>query len=156
MLANPDSYREGLDAAFTSERGADPIEDIEDPEASDRDHIDWRGGGREADEADPNMGDIPARAAAPEAEGGSDGAEAPAVPTGRKTSDSIGIITGPDVPPQQPARPSSAVLQKDAFLVFRALCKLSIKTADGGQGADPMAIRGKVRHRATGGVSPTR
>eukprot|EP00873_Tetraselmis_striata_P021183 jgi/Tetstr1/441447/TSEL_029692.t1 len=144
VLANPDSYREGLDAAFTSERGADPIEDIEDPEASDRDHIDWRGGGREADEADPNMGDIPARAAAPEAEGGSDGAEAPAVPTGRKTSDSIGIITGPDVPPQQPARPSSAVLQKDAFLVFRALCKLSIKTADGGQGADPMAIRGKV------------
>lgn len=58
----------------------------------------------------------------------------------------MGMITGPDVPVAASSRPSSAVLQKDAFLVFRALCKLSIKTADGGQGADPMALRGKVGH----------
>lgn len=35
------------------------------------------------------------------------------------------------------------VLQKDAFLVFRALCKLTIKTAD--SGADVTATRGKVQ-----------
>jgi brefeldin A-inhibited guanine nucleotide-exchange protein len=36
------------------------------------------------------------------------------------------------------------VLQKDAFLVFRALCKLSIKTADASSGTDLTATRGKV------------
>ena len=38
-----------------------------------------------------------------------------------------------------------AILQKDAFLVFRALCKLSIRTADASSGTDLTAIRGKVR-----------
>jgi hypothetical protein len=37
------------------------------------------------------------------------------------------------------------VLQKDAFLVFRALCKLSIKTADASSGTDLTATRGKVQ-----------
>ncbi len=37
-----------------------------------------------------------------------------------------------------------SVLQKDAFLVFRALCKLSIKTADASSGTDVTATRGKV------------
>ena len=37
-----------------------------------------------------------------------------------------------------------AILQKDAFLVFRALCKLSIRTADVSSGTDLTAIRGKV------------
>ena len=40
-----------------------------------------------------------------------------------------------------------AVLQKDAFLVFRALCKLSIRTADASSGTDLTAIRGKVRQQ---------
>lgn len=40
---------------------------------------------------------------------------------------------------------TDAVLQKDAFLVFRALCKLSIRTADASSGTDLTAIRGKVR-----------
>lgn len=35
------------------------------------------------------------------------------------------------------------VLQKDAFLVFRALCKLTIKSAD--SGLDVTATRGKVK-----------
>ncbi len=38
-----------------------------------------------------------------------------------------------------------AILQKDAFLVFRALCKLSIRTADASSGTDLTAIRGKAR-----------
>eukprot|EP00798_Chlamydomonas_sp_ICE-L_P027640 gene27640-7278_t len=38
----------------------------------------------------------------------------------------------------------SAMLQKDAFLVFRALCKLSIRTSDEATVKDPTAVRGKV------------
>lgn len=38
----------------------------------------------------------------------------------------------------------SAVLAKDAFLVFRALCKLSTRSSESSTGADPTAIRGKV------------
>jgi hypothetical protein len=37
-----------------------------------------------------------------------------------------------------------SVLQKDGFLVFRALCKLSIRTSDSATVSDPTAIRGKV------------
>ena len=39
----------------------------------------------------------------------------------------------------------SAVLAKDAFLVFRALCKLSTRSSESSTGTDPTAIRGKVR-----------
>ncbi len=39
----------------------------------------------------------------------------------------------------------AAVLAKDAFLVFRALCKLSIRTADATTHTDLTALRGKVR-----------
>ena len=39
----------------------------------------------------------------------------------------------------------AAVLAKDAFLVFRALCKLSIRTADASTHTDLTALRGKVR-----------
>ncbi|EFJ50436.1 hypothetical protein VOLCADRAFT_80189 [Volvox carteri f. nagariensis] len=38
----------------------------------------------------------------------------------------------------------TAVLQRDAFLVFRALCKLSIRTNDSATSNDPTAVRGKV------------
>lgn len=38
-----------------------------------------------------------------------------------------------------------ALLLKDAFLVFRALCKLSIRTSDTVTVSDPTAVRGKVR-----------
>jgi brefeldin A-inhibited guanine nucleotide-exchange protein len=40
---------------------------------------------------------------------------------------------------------SVALLHKDAFLVFRALCKLSIRTSDVVTVSDPTAVRGKVR-----------
>ncbi|KAI8465270.1 MAG: hypothetical protein J3K34DRAFT_525495 [Monoraphidium minutum] len=36
------------------------------------------------------------------------------------------------------------LLLKDAFLVFRALCKLSIRTSDSATVADPTAVRGKL------------
>ncbi len=35
----------------------------------------------------------------------------------------------------------SGLLQKDAFLVFRALCKLSIRTSDSNTAQDPTAVR---------------
>lgn len=39
----------------------------------------------------------------------------------------------------------SAMLQRDAFLAFRALCKLSTRTSESATGAaDPAALRGKV------------
>ena len=38
----------------------------------------------------------------------------------------------------------AAVLQKDAFLVFRALCKLSIRNADATAGSEVTTLRGKV------------
>ena len=43
----------------------------------------------------------------------------------------------------------TAVLAKDAFLVFRALCKLSTRSSESSAGADPTAIRGKVRCRTS-------
>ena len=39
----------------------------------------------------------------------------------------------------------AVVLAKDAFLVFRALCKLSIRTADATTHTDLTALRGKAR-----------
>lgn len=38
----------------------------------------------------------------------------------------------------------TTILQKDAFLVFRALCKLSIRTSDSATMSDPTAVRGKI------------
>ena len=65
----------------------------------------------------------------PEA-GGDDGP--PATPSGRSQADGQSVIRG--------------VLQKDAFLVFRALCRLSIRSSDSAAATDVSAARGKVRH----------
>ena len=43
----------------------------------------------------------------------------------------------------------TAVLAKDAFLVFRALCKLSTRSSESSAGTDPTAIRGKVHCRTS-------
>ena len=48
----------------------------------------------------------------------------------------------------------SAVLAKDAFLVFRALCKLSTRSSESSTGADPTAIRGKVGSYKTPHTAP--
>lgn len=42
-----------------------------------------------------------------------------------------------------------ATLQKDAFLVFRALCKLSVRASETATGTDMTAIRGKVSVQAS-------
>lgn len=47
-----------------------------------------------------------------------------------------------------------AALQKDAFLVFRALCKLSVRASETATGTDMTAIRGKVSCSQSG-RSPT-
>lgn len=44
----------------------------------------------------------------------------------------------------------AAQLQKDAFLVFRALCKLSIRSSDAAPGSEVTTIRGKVRWEVVG------
>lgn len=42
-----------------------------------------------------------------------------------------------------------AALQKDAFLVFRALCKLSVRASETAAGTDMTAIRGKVSNTSS-------
>lgn len=46
--------------------------------------------------------------------------------------------------PDAQSKGISAVLAKDAFLVFRALCKLSTRSSESSTGTDPTAVRGKV------------
>ena len=43
---------------------------------------------------------------------------------------------------------TAAALQKDAFLVFRALCKLSVRASETATGTDMTAIRGKASRTA--------
>ena len=49
----------------------------------------------------------------------------------------------PQQSPPQPV-PIEVTLQKDAYLVFRALCKLSIRSSDNSASADLTVMRGKV------------
>lgn len=42
----------------------------------------------------------------------------------------------------------AVMLSKDAFLVFRALCKLSTRTSESAAGTDPTQVRGKVSFQA--------
>ena len=55
------------------------------------------------------------------------------------------VLTATGSLAQAAAAQMAAVLAKDAFLVFRALCKLSIRTADATTHTDLTALRGKVR-----------
>lgn len=48
-------------------------------------------------------------------------------------------------PHHEPQMTVASQLQKDAFLVFRALCKLSIRSTDAAAGSELTTIRGKVR-----------
>ncbi|KAG2437305.1 hypothetical protein HXX76_005962 [Chlamydomonas incerta] len=99
------------------------------------------GGGTAAAAALEQAGGVPtvtAAAAAPVAPAAS-AAGAGAVAGSGKASDG-----GSGVPVVADAASRTAVLQRDAFLVFRALCKLSIRTNDATSANDPSAIRGKV------------
>lgn len=64
-----------------------------------------------------------------------------------ETSSSSGQVSGRGVASSVTGGISQgkALLLKDAFLVFRALCKLSIRTSDSVTISDPTAVRGKVR-----------
>lgn len=73
------------------------------------------------------------------------------------------VSSSPHAPPTSTAGPAAAAangsvtapLLKDAFLVFRALCKLSIRTSDTVTVSDPTAVRGKVRGGGRGDVCRT-
>lgn len=114
--------------------------------------------------ADANGGAPPQAEPAAPAENG-DGGHAPAdeppaagAATGAAGGDGVDAATaggplaagGPPATPRRPGGPAEAkqwmagVLSKDAFLVFRALCKLSIRSSESAAGADPTAVRGKV------------
>eukprot|EP00798_Chlamydomonas_sp_ICE-L_P022401 gene22401-29513_t len=58
---------------------------------------------------------------------------------GRAQSNSSGGLR-----PTDAAEARTSLMRKDAFLVFRALCKLSIRTSDAATVMDPTAVRGKV------------
>jgi brefeldin A-inhibited guanine nucleotide-exchange protein len=75
-------------------------------------------------------------AASPAAAGSTGGAAAAAHAGGATAAAPHGAVLLPA---------SVALLHKDAFLVFRALCKLSIRTSDLVTVSDPTAVRGKVR-----------
>ena len=61
-------------------------------------------------------------------------------------SDSSAAAAGaaPDIGAKLQAASVESVLQKDAYLVFRALCKLSIRSSDNSAGTDLTVLRGKV------------
>lgn len=65
-----------------------------------------------------------------------------------KSQDGTEASTGAPAPSQQNSHqpvPIGVTLQKDAFLVFRALCKLSIRSSDNSASADITVMRGKVQ-----------
>ncbi|GIM16144.1 hypothetical protein Vretimale_18795 [Volvox reticuliferus] len=80
-----------------------------------------------------------AAASATAASGGSVTSVAPGSATGGDAGDG-----GDSAPFVADAASRTAVLQRDAFLVFRALCKLSIRTNDSATANDPTSVRGKV------------
>jgi hypothetical protein len=54
------------------------------------------------------------------------------------------FTAGAEIKPAAGVSAATVQLQNDAFLVFRALCKLSIRSVDGVPGSELTTIRGKV------------
>eukprot|EP00198_Chlamydomonas_reinhardtii_P005607 XP_001694943.1 SEC7/BIG-like ARF-guanine nucleotide exchange factor [Chlamydomonas reinhardtii] len=109
------------------------------------------GGGATAAAALEEAGGVPTAAVATSAGstsagGAAAGAAAPTAGAGAGAALASGKASegGSDVPAVADAASRTAVLQRDAFLVFRALCKLSIRTNDATSANDPSAVRGKV------------
>lgn len=135
---------QGLDDAFVSQApilGEEGAEDLYDPsDPTDRQQIEWRQTAQEKQQQQ--------QAAEEEAAGG-EGASTPARATSSAAGDlaSHGSettqgISGDASSGKQLSVP--AQLQKDAFLVFRALCKLSIRSTEAAPGSEITTIRGKV------------
>ncbi|PSC72251.1 brefeldin A-inhibited guanine nucleotide-exchange 2-like [Micractinium conductrix] len=138
------AIQEGLDDAFVSQApilGEEGAEDLYDPsDPTDRQQIEWRQTAQEKQQQQ--------QAAEEEAAGG-EGASTPARATSSAAGDlaSHGSettqgISGDASSGKQLSVP--AQLQKDAFLVFRALCKLSIRSTEAAPGSEITTIRGKV------------
>ena len=146
---------QGLDDAFVSGRPGSPhsVDDlVYDPaDPVDRLHIDWR-----SQEMTPPPADVP------EVGGEGEGPAAPApepsleaAAQGPRAASLASDASGAHAA-EVTQLPMELQLQKDAFLVFRALCKLSIRNIDAAPASELMTIRGKVwppRRRA--GLPPT-
>lgn len=88
------------------------------------------------------------------------GAAALALPNGSAAPlpfDKAPLPSDKALPPRQGPKLSAsaqvqmeAALQKDAFLVFRALCKLSVRASETVTGTDMTAIRGKASYSWSG------
>lgn len=147
--------QEGLDDAFVSqapiiehEQYAEDLYDPSDP--TDRQQIEWRETPRAGAAPEGSEAATAPQQQEQEAGGVAEGNGSPAKPastTGEAAS--IGSDhTGPA--PSEAANGSGkqlsmpAQLQKDAFLVFRALCKLSIRSTEAAPGSEATTIRGKV------------
>uniref|UniRef100_A0A061RZG9 Brefeldin a-inhibited guanine nucleotide-exchange protein 2-like n=1 Tax=Tetraselmis sp. GSL018 TaxID=582737 RepID=A0A061RZG9_9CHLO len=140
---NPDALREGLDAAFASDRGGMDGDEM----------ADNQDGGSSQGQASPHP---PAPPATPEQqprnpsdthwrtpqEGASASKFTSSMSVGSANREQSHCSLAAKA--LQQSGPSSAVLLRDAFLVFRSLCKLSSKTSDSSPGMDAMAIRGKL------------
>jgi hypothetical protein len=105
----------------------------------------------EGQEADASAAAAPAAAASPAPSGGGTpggaaGETAAAGYAHSATSDATMGHLGADPSASASGRQLSvaAQLQKDAFLVFRALCKLSIRSTEAAPGSEITTIRGKV------------
>ncbi|GIL58908.1 hypothetical protein Vafri_13917, partial [Volvox africanus] len=95
------------------------------------------------EEGNAGMATATTVASAAAASGGS--ATSAAAPGASSSRDSAaGSDAGDFTPFVADAASRTAVLQRDAFLVFRALCKLSIRTNDSATANDPTSVRGKV------------
>lgn len=155
-------------------------EDLYDPsDPTDRQQIEWRAGSQGAQQGSQQQGVGEAAAAAEQVAGGGPEQQAvaspaaAAVPEGMgsppqrcsstagdavggyahsATSDHTSTAHGGEAAGGGAAKQLSmpAQLQKDAFLVFRALCKLSIRSTDSAPGSEVTTIRGKVRQGVDG------
>lgn len=154
-LATP--LLQGLDDAFVSqapiiehEQFAEDLYDPSDP--TDRQQIEWR--------ETPRAGAAPVGGEAASVTRQQEQQEVPAVAQGNGSpakpastageavstaSDHTGAAASEVANGSAKQLTMPAQLQKDAFLVFRALCKLSIRSTDAAPGSEATTIRGKVR-----------
>lgn len=124
----------GLDDAFA--HSVDPagpaVEDLYDPsDPVDSQRISWRSSTGEGDAGTGGDGSLQRL----DGDGGDSGTD---TDTDLPSEAQSGGAGGPAI------SELDIVLQKDAFLVFRALCKLSIRSADASTGSDVTTMRGKV------------
>jgi len=130
----------GLDDAFLpgGEPSGPAVEDLLDPsDPIDLQRISWRAP-VEADAQEPRTPDGPTMVA-PDALTESD-----SVSLSGGLSSTAPFTLGPTTAGPSTTNSLQSVLEKDAFLVFRALCKLSIRSADASPASEVTTLRGKI------------